>query len=33
MVKTVRSVGAATSAVKLICRNLNAFECSGSMKR
>ena len=33
IVKTVSSVGAATSAVKLICRNLKAFDCCGSMSR
>ena len=33
IVNTVSRVGTDTSAVRNICRNLNPFECSGSMNR
>jgi hypothetical protein len=33
MVKTVSRVGTTTRAVKLTCRNLNAFDCSGSISK
>ncbi len=33
MVKIVNSVGTVTRTVRVICRNLNPVECSGSMNR